>query len=93
MCYTVPLAGAIVTSCLWHKKRDVKIWWLNLLFYGGSIFGVIDHLLNGELFLVSENIVKDLLLGVVITLSIVVSWLVIFALSKVSPALFSVKPE
>lgn len=87
MCYTIPLTGAIVTSFVWRRKREVKIWWLNLLFYGGALFGVIDHLWNGELFLISENIVKDLLLGVVITVSLVVCWVVILALSKVSPTL------
>jgi hypothetical protein len=40
---------------------------LNLMFYGASIFGVIDHLWNGELFLISPNLTKDILLGVVIT--------------------------
>lgn len=46
------------------------------MFYGGAIFGVIDHLWNGELFLVSENWVKDLLLGVVIAAAILAGWVI-----------------
>ncbi len=87
MCYAIPLAGAVITSLVWRKKREPKIWWLNLMFYGGALFGVIDHLWNGELFLVSENIVKDLLLGVVISASMLVCWFIILALSKATPGL------
>ena len=68
MCYAGPVAGAIVSSIIWSKTRNVKIWWLALLYWGGALFGVIDHLINGELF-VSGDIAKDLLLGVVITVS------------------------
>ena len=74
MCYTVPLAGAVVTSVAWGKTKNVKVWWLALMFYGGALFGVIDHLWNGELFLVSENIISDLLLGVTITAAILLCW-------------------
>ena len=82
MCYTVPLAGAVITSLVWHKKKERKIWWLNLMFYGGALFGVIDHLWNGELFLISHNIVKDLFLGVTITVGILICWAVILKLSQ-----------
>lgn len=87
MCYAVPVAGAIVTSVLWSKARNIKILWLNLLFWGGALFGVIDHLWNGELFLVSENIVSDLMLGVTITVAIMVWWGVMVFVSKTSPTL------
>lgn len=87
MCYTVPVAGAIVTSVLWAKTKNIKILWLNLLFWGGALFGVIDHLWNGELFFISENIVSDLMLGITITLAIVVSWGVMVVVSKTSPTL------
>ena len=87
MCYTIPIAGAIATSFIWKKKKTPKLWWLNLMFYGGALFGVIDHLWNGELFLISENIIKDLLLGVVISLGILVFWFIILVLSKISPVL------
>lgn len=84
MCYLVPTCGAIITSLIWSKKRQPKIWWLNLMFYGGAIFGIIDHLYNGELFLFSGNLAKDLLLGVIITISILVIWVVLLGLSKIS---------
>lgn len=87
MCYTVPVAGAIVTSVLWAKTKNIKILWLNLLFWGGALFGVIDHLWNGELFFFSNNIVSDLMLGITITLAIIVSWRIMVAVSKTSPAL------
>lgn len=87
MCYTIPLAGAVVTSVAWGKTKNVKVWWLTLMFYGGALFGVIDHFWNGELFLISENIISDLLLGVTITAIILASWGLMVILSKVSPTL------
>jgi hypothetical protein len=75
MCYTGPVAGAIVSSLVWSKTKSIKVWWLSLLYWGGALFGVIDHLWNGELFLISGDIVKDLLLGAVITVSIFIFWL------------------
>ncbi len=85
MCYTVPLAGAVITSLIRRKKKEPKIWWLALMFYGGALFGVIDHLWHGELFLISPDIYKDLLLGVVIAISILVCWAVILILTKKGP--------
>ena len=87
MCYTVPTAGAIVTSVVWARTKDVKTWWLMLLFFGGTLFGVIDHWWNGELFLVSDNIVSDLLLGVVITAAIFVFWKIMAISAKTNPVL------
>lgn len=87
MCYTMPLAGAIVTSVAWRKTKNVKVWWLTLMFYGGALFGVIDHLWNGELFLVSEKIISDLLLGVTISVIILVSWGITVICSKTNPTL------
>jgi len=89
MCFYVPTAGALITSVIWKKNRSVKVWWLNLLFWGGALFGVIDHWWNGELFLVSENLGSDLLLGVAITLTILVVWGIMLAASKRSPTLAS----
>lgn len=87
MCYVGPLSGAIVTSILWRRKKDVPMFWLNLLFWGGALFGVIDHLLNGELFLISENIAWDLSLGAIITGAIVLTWKGILVLSRRHPVL------
>ena len=75
MCYTEPIAAAIVTTMLYKKTKSPDIGQLNLMFYGASIFGVVDHLWNGELFLISENIGKDLLLGLAITSCIFIGWL------------------
>ena len=82
MCYTVPLIGAVATSILWKKKKSAEMWWLNLMFYGAALFGVIDHLWNGELFLISENWLRDLCLGIVITAAIFVGWSIILVLTK-----------
>lgn len=82
MCYAVPTAGAVVTSVLWTRTKSVKVWWLNLMFWGGALFGVIDHLWNGELFLISKDIVKDLMLGITITAVIFVCWIVMVVISK-----------
>lgn len=77
MCYSIPLIASAVSTCVWKKKKkDPKIWRLNLMLYGASIFGVIDHLWNGELFFISDNVAKDLLLGVVITAAIFTGWIV-----------------
>ena len=78
MCYTAPLIGAVVTTAAWAKTRSAKVWWL---------FGVIDHWWNGELFLISENIISDLLLGVAITAVILISWGITVVCSKTNPTL------
>lgn len=87
MCYAVPLAGAVAASLAWKKTKSVKIWWLTLMFYGGALFGVIDHFWNGELFLISENIISDLLLGVVITAVMLLTWGVAVMYSRRNPTL------
>lgn len=87
MCYVGPLSGAIVTTVLWRARKSMKVFWLTLLFWGGALFGVIDHLLNGELFLVSENVAWDLLLGAIITLAILLAWGGVVVLSRKHPVL------
>jgi hypothetical protein len=87
MCYLGPTTAAIVTTFMWKSKKTLRLFWLMLMFYGGSLFGVIDHLWNGELFLVSENWVKDLSLGVVITAVIIMAWKGILTLAKRTPSL------
>ncbi len=85
MCYGVPVVGAIVTSVLWNKTKNIKIGWLNLLFWGGALFGIIDHLWNKELFLISKNIISDLMLGVVISVAIFVCWTAMVLVNKSNP--------
>jgi hypothetical protein len=87
MCYIVPTVAAITTTFAWKKKASLKLFWLMLMFYGGSLFGIIDHLWNRELFLVSENWLKDLGLGVLITAVITFTWVIISVLAKRSPSL------
>ncbi len=87
MCYSVPLTAAITTTILWKRKKTAKLWWLNLLFYGAALFGVIDHLWNGELFLVSKDWVKDIGLGIVITITIFIVWSIMIVLAKIVPSL------
>ncbi len=89
MCYAGPLAGAVITHTIWSRTRSVKVWWLTLMFYGGALFGVVDHWWNGELFLVSDKIGRDFLLGVVISGLILFVWSVMLKLVKVNPTLAS----
>ena len=89
MCYAAPLVGAVVTSVAWKRTKSVKTWWLSLMFYGGALFGVIDHWWNGELFLISENIASDLLLGVVIAGAILAVWGIAVIYSRINPTLAS----
>jgi hypothetical protein len=55
-----------------------------MLLAGGALFGVVDHLWNGELFLFSGNLLSDLLLGATITATIVAAWAVIVRLDRPS---------
>jgi len=82
MCYVGPLAAAAVTTLAWRKNKSINVWWLMLMFYGASLFGVIDHLWNGELFLISKEWAKDLSLGIVITMAIFIAWKIILVLAK-----------
>lgn len=82
MCYLEPAAAAIVTTFVWRRKKTPQVFWLMLMFYGGSLFGVIDHLWRGELFLVSKNWAGDAVLGVVITTAITLTWLGILFVAK-----------
>jgi hypothetical protein len=81
VCYIVPVAGSIAHFFARKKipswKHSQKQRTLTNLLLGGAIFGVVDHLWNGELFLIGPNIAKDLMLGVTITVTIVGVWLVI----------------
>lgn len=89
MCYLGPTTAAILTTFIWKSKKTLRLFWLMLMFYGGSLFGVIDHLWNGELFLVSKDWVKDALLGVVITAATLLTWRIILALARSNPSLSS----
>lgn len=86
VCYVVPAAAAVVVHYLRKSKRELKenvhYYWLNLLLFGAAIFGIVDHLWNGELFLMNERPLMDLALGVTITLVVAVAWGFIVTLDK-----------
>ena len=86
VCYTVPLIAAIshffMIRNITSLKNSINQRWLGLLLAGGAIFGLVDHWWNGELFLLGENILFDLMLGVTITIAIVIVWAVIIKLNK-----------
>ncbi len=78
VCYAVPTVAAIIH---YATRKNISSWktsthqlWLTLLLLGSAIFGVVDHLWNGELFLIGENLGFDLLLGVVITIVTIAIW-------------------
>ena len=86
VCYAVATIAAISHFVM---RRNISSWknntdhlWLGLLLAGGAIFGLVDHWWNGELFLIGENIVMDLLLGVTITIAIIVIWAVAITINK-----------
>lgn len=73
-CYTIPVTAAIIHYFARKKpslRNNKYHLWLNQLFLGGALFGVIDHIWNRELLAFS---LSDVLLGFVITLGIVVIW-------------------
>ncbi|MFH1258134.1 MAG: hypothetical protein ABIG96_05125 [Candidatus Micrarchaeota archaeon] len=84
VCYAVPTATALaifVGRKLFHKEHDGKSFRLGQLMLGGTVFGVVDHWWNGELFLLGPNIVADLMLGFAITGAIFGVWLATEAIS------------
>jgi hypothetical protein len=60
---------------------------LNLLLYGGAIFGFVDHLWHGELFLIGETSVMDLMLGITITVAIFAGWGISLGITRMNPGL------
>jgi hypothetical protein len=82
-CYAVPLAASMLIfggRKVLHKENE-KNFRFGLLMAGGSIFGVVDHIWNGELTMVGPNLASDLLLGVAITAAITVAWIAMETLS------------
>lgn len=73
-CYTVPTIAAILHYAKYRNTNSKHKKWLGHLFLGAAIFGMVDHLWNGELFLYS---VSDVMLGFVITITIWAAWEVI----------------
>ena len=87
VCYIVPLAMAVIFSAIWgFSKRGTQGFWLNLMLYGAAMFGVVDHVWHGELFLIS-NLVADLTLGGMITGAVFGAWGITLGISKMKPEL------
>ena len=83
-CYSVPLAAALILFIarkIRHSK-DRNLLILNMIFAGGAVMLVIDHWLNGELFLVGENISFDLAIGAFMTLGAAAFWVLVIVLEK-----------
>ena len=89
VCYTIPLAVAMITLAIWgSQRRGPAGWWLVLLLCGGAVFGVVDHLLHGELLLFSpEALPMDLFVGGAITASIFGAWGITLGIVRVYPEL------
>ncbi|MFH1876613.1 MAG: hypothetical protein ABH865_06960 [Candidatus Omnitrophota bacterium] len=88
MCHAVPGASAVVTSLIWSKTRNTKTLWLSLLFWGAALFGVVDHLWNGEFFLV-KDLAADMLLGFTITGLTFLFWVVLIVIARMRPSFFT----
>jgi len=76
VCYAVPALVALLSVAFGRRcgLRAKYAQWFTLLFTGGSVFGVVDHLWNGELFLAGPNVAGDLMLGVTIAAALFVAW-------------------
>jgi len=57
------------------------------LLYGGAMFGLVDHLWNGELLLLGEAPLMDLLLGATITAVIFGGWGITLGIARAYPEL------
>ena len=77
-CYVVPATAAIICFFMRKKipswKNSEKHLWLNLLLAGGALFGVVDHIWNGEFMLFGSGWLADLTLGITITVIIIAAW-------------------
>lgn len=94
VCFIVPLAAAVITSAIWKIQEGGPAgWWLNLLLYGGAVFGVVDHIWFGEFLLGFQQLfngtapMTDVTLGFAITGMIFGSWGLTLGLAKMNPAM------
>jgi hypothetical protein len=88
VCYTIPLITTIVIFATRKhlQQRIPRINWLNQLLAGGAVMLVIDHLWNGELFLIGEGVLLDLVLGFAMTAAVFVFWGILAAVSTYKKA-------
>jgi hypothetical protein len=82
-CYIIPLLATFVHYGMRKRipalRADPKQGWLTMMLGGASVFGVVDHLWNGELFLLGPNMTWDLMLGTTITGAVVGLWALVTA--------------
>lgn len=83
VCYIIPTIATLIQFIRRRNKKDQHNYWLNLMFLGAAFFGIIDHLWNGELFLISQNWMMDLALGFTITGGIIGGWGLIISTPKI----------
>ncbi len=85
VCYAVPLIAAAL-GFGWRKTNgkahahSQQEHTLRLMLLGASVFGVVDHLWNGELLMVGPDWRSDIALGCVITLAVFAVWALAVAL-------------
>ena len=88
VCYAVPAIAALVHHGIRKKTKlmneSPRQSWLTLLLAGGSTFGFIDHLWNGELTAIGPNLLSDLALGTAITVGIFCFWEILVLWDKAS---------
>lgn len=79
VCYIVPLFATIFYTVFRKAsgRNGVHGFWLNIMMFGGAMFGVIDHLWFGELFMIGTNWIADIALGGTITAGIFSGWALI----------------
>jgi len=76
VCYSIVLGAAIVMQGLRKKvqNRLPQTMVLSILLWGGAIALVVDHFMNGELFLIGGNVLWDLMVGFGMTAAIFAIW-------------------
>jgi|GEM_PF-561444 len=79
VCYAVPLAAAATLSVCRRSSasswlRSAQGFWLNIMMLGGAVFGLVDHLFAGELFVLTSAWMTDMLIGGAITAGIAGCW-------------------
>lgn len=77
-CYIIPLIATIVHYGMRKRmpamQASPRQGWLTMMLGGASVFGVMDHMWNGELFLLGPNLFWDMMLGATITAAVVALW-------------------
>jgi len=84
MCYIIPLTIIlIINGFKIAKKISIPNFnRLNFLMLGGVTMLVVDHLWNGELLLIGQNIINDLSLGFIMSGVVIIAWKIINLLEK-----------